>query len=259
MRQHFYNVYAYCRWADDLADETTGPEQSLALLDWWEGELEACYRGETRHPVFLALAETIREFAIPPEPFRDLLVAFRQDQRVIRYDTCDELLAYCRYSANPVGRLVLYLGHCSDPERVALSDAICTGLQLANFWQDVARDYARGRIYLPRADRERCGCHEAMIARGEVTPAFRQVLAAKVDEAQGWLLRGQPLVAMVPRPLQVDIALFVQGGLAILEAIRRQDYDVLSSRPVVSKLQKLRLLARCWWNPLRGLPQESLP
>jgi len=252
LRQHFCNVYAYCRWADDLADETGDPQRSLALLDWWESELNACYAGNTRHPVFTALAETIARFEIPRQPLIDLLVAFRQDQRVTRYETFDQLLEYCRYSANPVGRLVLYLGQCCTPERQRLSDAICTGLQLANFWQDVARDWQRGRIYLPQADCRRFGFDESDFGRGQCTPAFRRLLDAQVSEAEGWLRRGLPLVGMMPHALRLDIALFIQGGLAILEAIRRQDFDVWTTRPVVSKMQKMQLLAGCWWRLRRG-------
>ena len=252
LRQHFCNVYAYCRWADDLADETGDPQQSLALLDWWEGQLRDCYAGRTVHPVFVALAHTIREFDIPVEPLGDLLVAFRQDQRVARYETFDQLLEYCRYSANPVGRLVLYLGRCCTPRASRLSDSICTGLQLANFWQDVARDYRRGRVYVPRVDCRRFGFQEEDFALGECNRAFRRLLAAQVELAEGCLRRGEPLVGLVPPELQLDVALFIHGGLAILDAIRRQDYDVWTSRPVVSKMSKLRILAGCWWGIQRG-------
>ena len=187
LRQHFYNVYAYCRWADDLADEPGDPQQSLSLLDWWEKELRDCYAGTTRHPVFVALADTIRRYSIPIDPFIDLLVAFRQDQRVRRYDDLGQLTQYCRYSANPVGRLILYLGKCHTPERAQLADSICTGLQLANFWQDVARDWDMGRVYLPAADRARFGYDDEMFARREVNDAFRRLMAAEVDLAEGHL------------------------------------------------------------------------
>ena len=170
LRQHFYNVYAYCRWADDLADEPGDPQKSLALLDWWEKELRDCYAGKVRHPVFVALTETIRRFDIPIDPFVDLLVAFRQDQRIRCYDNLAQLTEYCRYSANPVGRLILYLGKCHSPERAQLSDSICTGLQLANFWQDVARDYEMGRVYLPAAEQSRFGYTPEMLARRDQRP-----------------------------------------------------------------------------------------
>lgn len=247
LRQHVCNIYAYCRWADDLADEVGDPQRSLTLLGWWETQLRDCYHGRTVHPVFIALAETIRQFNIPADPFVNLLVAFRQDQRVTRYETVDQLLDYCRYSANPVGRLVLYLGGCHTPDRARLSDSICTGLQLANFWQDVARDWDNGRIYLPQMDCRRFGYDEASFARREPSEAFRRLLAAQVDQAEGWLRGGMPLAAQMSPGLQVPVALFVQGGLATLEAIRRQNYDVWTRRPTVSKLDKLRLLVRCWW------------
>ena len=247
LRQHLANVYAYCRWADDLADEIDDPERSLALLDWWETQLRNCHAGRAAHPVFVALAETIREFSIPTEPFLDLLSAFRQDQRVVRYETFEELLDYCRRSANPVGRIVLYLGRCHTPDRARLSDAICTGLQLANFCQDVAGDWDRGRIYLPRAECRRFGCDEDAFARREADDAFRRLLASEVERADGYLCEGLPLAATMPRGLRVPVALFTAGGRAILEAIRRQDYDVWSRRPTVSKRKKMQLLIGCWW------------
>ena len=185
LRQHVCNIYAYCRWADDLADETGDPQRSLALLDWWEDATSRCYQGRGDPSGVHCPSETIREFNIPIEPFLDLLAAFRQDQQVTRYETIDQLLEYCRYSANPVGRLVLYLGRCHTPERARLSDSICTGLQLANFCQDVARDWDRGRIYLPQADCRRFGYDEACFARRECNEAFRRLLAAQVDGRRG--------------------------------------------------------------------------
>ena len=140
LHQHFYNVYAYCRWADDLGDEIPDAQRALELLDWCEAELNACYQGQPSHPVFVALRETVVAKEIPKQPFADLLKAFRQDQTVKRYPTWDSVLKYCVYSANPVGRLVLYLCGYRDERRQLLSDATCTALQLANFWQDVSRD-----------------------------------------------------------------------------------------------------------------------
>jgi squalene synthase HpnC len=247
LRQHVSNVYAYCRWADDLADETGDPQRALALLAWWESQLHDCYRGRAAHPVFIALGETIRQFDVPVDPFIDLLVAFRQDQQVTRYETIQQVLEYCRWSANPVGRLVLYLGRCHTPERVRLADSICTGLQLANFCQDVARDWQRGRIYLPQAACRRFGYDEAAFARREPSDAFRQLLAAEVDQAEGWLRAGLPLAAKMPAGLRLPVTLFAAGGLATLEAIRRQNYDVWTKRPTVSKFEKLQLAVRCWW------------
>lgn len=256
LRQHFYNLYAYCRWADDLADETASPEQGLALLGWWEQQLHECYQGRACHPVFLALSETIRRFEIPPDPLVDLLVAFRQDQQVTRYETLDQLLNYCRYSANPVGRLVLYLGRCHTPQRVRWSDSICTGLQLANFCQDVALDYQRGRIYLPMAHCRRFGYREEDFARGEAGDQFRRLLEAELSEAEGFLRRGLPLVESVPDALRLDVALFIRGGLAILESIRACQYDVWTRRPSLSRLEKLRLAVETWWQLRRGTFQR---
>ena len=252
LRQHMCNVYAYCRWADDLGDEAGTPNERTALLDWWKAELHACYAGQVRHPVFIALRETIDRFQIPIDPFVDLLAAFRQDQTVTRYETLPQVLDYCRYSANPVGRLVLYLGRCLDAERARLSDHVCTGLQLANFCQDVARDWDLGRIYIPRSECVRYRYDEGMFARREVNDAFRRLMTAQVREAEGWLRRGAPLVPMMSSGLQLATALFVEGGLAILDEIRQQEYDVWTRRPTVSRQHKLRLMARCWWRLKRG-------
>ncbi len=259
LRQHFFNVYAYCRMADDLADETGDPEQSTEWLDGWEDALRACYRGRAEHPVFMALRQTIDQFDIPPEPFLDLLVAFRQDQRSTRYASFDDLLGYCRNSACPVGRLVLYLGRCHRPELLELSDSVCIGLQLANFWQDVARDYDLGRVYLPQDVCRRHGYDEAMFARRESNDAFRRVMRAEVDRAEGYLRAGLPLAERVPPELRVDVALFARGGLAVLDAIRRIDYDVWRVRPTVSRRAQLRMLAHCWWRGRRAARRGGGP
>jgi len=252
LRSHFHAVYAYCRWADDLADEIGDPARSLRLLDWWEDQLNECYAGRATHPVFVALDATISQFSIPAEPFRDLLTAFRQDQRIARYETRDDLLGYCRNSAHPVGRLVLYLGRCHDQPRAVLADNICTGLQLANFCQDVARDWQRGRIYLPLEDCRRHGYREPDFAAACCDERFRRLLAAEVSRAEEYLRAGLPLVERVPQFLRGDVWLFAQGGLAILDQIRRVNYDVWSHRPVVTRGKKLRLLAGCVWRNWRG-------
>jgi squalene synthase HpnC len=244
LHQHFYNVYAYCRISDDLGDEVGDKQQSLLLLDQWEAELAQCYRGEPRHPVFVALRETVREFGIPQHEFSDLLQAFRQDQVVTRYPRFNDLLGYCQYSANPVGHLVLYLcGYC-DAERQKLSDYTCTALQLANFWQDVATDFAKGRIYLPLEDFAKFGVSERQLAERDPTPQFLAMMKFEVDRARDWFHRGLPLAKKVDRRLALDIELFSRGGLAILRAIEKQNYDVLTSRPVISKRRKVLLLAR---------------
>ena len=244
LRQHFCNVYAYCRISDDLGDEVGDASASLELLDQWEGELNACYDGHPRHPVFVALAETVRLFEIPKQEFADLLTAFRQDQTVCRFQTFDDVLAYCRYSANPVGRLVLYAcGYCDD-ERQQLSDFTCTALQLANFWQDVWTDYGKGRIYLPLEDMQRFGVSEQDIASRRFTPQFRELMKFEVARAREWFHRGFPLARKVDKELAPDIELFTRGGQEILNAIERQNFDVLTRRPAISKTRKLALVAR---------------
>jgi squalene synthase HpnC len=244
LRQHFCNVYAYCRISDDLGDETNDPAASLQLLAEWEQELDACYAGHPRHPVFVALAETVRQFDIPQKPFADLLKAFRQDQTVIRYETFSDLLGYCENSANPVGRLVLYVCGYRDPERQALSDFTCTALQLANFWQDVTVDWQKGRMYLPVEDLQRWGVSEQEIAEAHNSPSFCQMMKFEVNRAREWFRQGLPLIKKVDSSLAVDIELFSRGGQEILNAIERQGFGVLGRRPVISKRRKLSLVLR---------------
>jgi len=258
LRQHFYNVYAYCRISDDLGDEVGNAQQSLQLLDQWEAELNACYSGSPRHPVFVALKETVKQCGIPRHEFSDLLIAFRQDQTVTRFDTFDEVLGYCRYSANPVGHLVLYLCGYSDAERQRLSDYTCTALQLANFWQDVLVDYGKGRIYLPLEDLRRFGVTGEDIAQRRATPQFITMMKFEVERAREWFVRGLPLVKMVSRELAIDIELFSRGGQEILNAIERQGFDVLRSRPVISGARKLLLVARAAAGKLL-LPHHAQP
>ncbi len=248
LRPHFHAIYAYCRVSDDLGDEVNDPAEALALLDMWGRELDACYEGRTRHPVFVALGETIRACSIPKEPFADLLVAFRQDQTVTRFASMQEVLAYCRYSANPVGRLVLYAcgeaGEADREERFRLSDLTCSALQLANFWQDVRVDFAKGRVYLPQDEMRRFGVTDETIAAGVATPAFRELLRHEVDFARSMFEGGVPLIDMVGRELALDLDLFSRGGLEILRAIERRDYDVLRARPAIGKGAKARLVLR---------------
>ena len=244
LRPHFHAIYAYCRVSDDLGDEVGDPAASLALLDLWGQELDACYQGVARHPVFVALGETIRACDIPKEPFADLLVAFRQDQRVTRFNTMADVLSYCRYSANPVGRIVLYACGYRDPERFALSDQTCSALQLANFWQDVRIDYAKNRVYFPCEDMDRFGVTEDQIAAARFTPQFRDLMRHEVGFARDLFHAGLPLIGRVDPELALDLDLFSQGGLAILRAIERQDYNVLRARPSISKTRKATLLLR---------------
>jgi squalene synthase HpnC len=244
LRQHFYNVYAYCRISDDLGDEVGDPQQSLELLDQWEGQLNSCYAGAPRHPVFVALRETVQQCGIPKYEFSDLLVAFRQDQTVSRFETFSNVLEYCRYSANPVGHLVLYVCGYRDAGRQQLSDYTCTALQLANFWQDVFVDYGKGRIYLPLEDLRRFGVTGDDIAQRRATSEFVAMMKFQVERAREWFARGLPLIKMVSRELAIDLELFSRGGQEILNAIERQGFDVLSSRPTISKPRKLMLVLR---------------
>ena len=242
LRQDFYNVYAYCRWADDLGDEIGDRAESLRLLEWWSGELDGMYQGRATHPVFVALAETVRRHQIPRWPFADLIQAFVQDQNVTRYAGWDDLFDYCRCSANPVGRLVLHLCGYSDATRQRLADATCTALQLANFWQDVTVDLLKNRVYIPFDVLERHGCRiEDLFAR-RFTPAFREAMREIVAKARELFLEGLPLIGMVDRRLALDLDLFSRGGLLVLDKIERQDYDVLRARPAVSKFERARLL-----------------
>jgi squalene synthase HpnC len=250
--RHFHNVYAYCRWADDLADETGGGRRALELLRWWRQELLRCYDGRPTHPVMVALQPTIAQFGIPPQPFLDLLFAFEQDQLVKRYATFEQLLDYCRHSANPVGRLVLYLCGVFSEERAVLSDHVCTALQLANFWQDVARDFAIGRVYLPEEDQRRFGYTQEDLRGHRFTPAFAALLRFEVERARDLFYRGWPLVDRVPADLRPDIELFIRGGLGILRKIEQAGYNVWARRPVLSKWEKAALLCGALWRRLRA-------
>ena len=248
LRPAFASIYAFCRWSDDLGDEVGDPVRSTELLGWWRGELQAIFRGETpRHPVIIALSETVRDFAIPIDPFEALISAFEQDQVVTEYSTFPQLLDYCNRSANPVGHLVLYLGRVHDAENARLSDLTCTGLQLANFWQDVARDLAIGRVYLPHEDRSRFAYPDSDLQARRFTPEFAALLRFEVDRARKLLVAGRALISKLPRELAVDVDLFNRGGLAILDRIEAQGYDVWRRRPEVGKVAKLGLLARALW------------
>ena len=231
-------VYAFCRHTDDLGDEAEG--NRLALLDEWETELG---RGDSAHPIIVALQDTIRRSQIPGELFRKLIEANRMDQGTGRFEAYADVLHYCDHSANPVGRMVLHvLGEASE-ENVRLSDATCTALQLANFWQDVARDCAMGRIYIPMEDVRAFGCTEEQIANGTADRAFRDLMSFEVDRAQALFEEGLPLATRLRGRARLAVALFSKGGMRVLDAIRKQDYDVLSRRPVVTRSRKLRLIA----------------
>ncbi len=244
MRKYMYAIYAYARIADDFADE----DHDLAKLDAWERELDLAYAGVPSHPVFVAIADTVNRFEIPREPFADLLVAFRSDVNFQGFDTIGDLLGYSRYSANPVGRLVLYLFGYRDAERQRLSDLVCSGLQLANFWQDVAIDLGKGRVYLPRHDMAQFGVTVEDLNRGATGGNFSALLKHEVGFARAMLIEGGQIHRLVDRRLSRDMLMFAGGGLAILRAIERVGYDVFHNRPKLSKFDYLKL----GWNALRG-------
>ena len=244
LHQHFYNLYAYCRWADDLGDEIPDTQRALDLLDWWEQELNDCYEGRPSHPVFIALRETIVAKEIPQQPFADLLKAFRQDQTVKRYPTWDAVLNYCVYSANPVGRLVLYLCGYRDEPRQRLSDATCTALQLANFWQDVSRDLEKGRIYIPLDAAAAHGLIEADIVERRFDARYSSLMKDLIARTRALFAEGLPRAKMVDARLSVDLEMFSRGGIAVLDAIEASGYDTLHHRPSIGKGKQARLLGR---------------
>ncbi len=244
LHQHFYNVYAYCRWADDLGDEVPQAARALELLGWWERELDACYEGKPSHPVFVALRETILAKDIPRQPFADLLKAFRQDQTVKRYPNWDSVLNYCEYSANPVGLLVLYLCGYRDEQRQRLSDATCTALQLANFWQDVSRDLEKGRIYIPLDAAAAHGLTENDIVERRFDERYVRLMKELIVRTRILFAEGHPLANRVDGRLSVDLEMFTRGGLAILDSIESIGYDTLHRRPSISKAKQVGLLGR---------------
>ena len=250
LRPYMHAMYAFCRLTDDLGDESEG--NRLAQLDEWETDLRRCYDGSPRHPVMVALQQTVGRFNVPVHPFLRLIEANRMDQRQGRYSTYAELLHYCEHSANPVGHMVLYLFGYRDEERQRLSDATCTGLQLANFWQDVWRDWKIGRIYIPLEDMERFGYSESQLSRREHNSNFRELMAFQVARARDLFAKGCQLASLVDRRLRLDIKLFNLGGLAVLDAIENGDYNVLNHRPILSRAKKLSLV-------LRGLMPVAVP
>src|SRR5271167_2151810 len=246
LHQHFYNVYAYCRWSDDLGDEVADRARALQLLDAWEDELRLIYTDGAgpAHPVLIALRETIRAKDIPQQPFCDLLRAFRQDQTVHRYATWNSVLDYCVYSANPVGRLVLYLCGYRDAQRQALSDATCTALQLANFWQDVSRDLDIGRIYIPLDRAAAHGLSEADLIARKFDERYVALMKELIRKSRDLFAQGMPLARMVQGKLSVDLEMFSRGGIAVLDAIEAQGYDTLHKRPAIGKAKQVELLGR---------------
>ncbi len=260
LRQDFCNVYAFCRVADDMADELSDSAQATAALGRLQDETLASYAGRPGCTLFAALGETIRRHKIPPEPFLDLIDAFRQDQRVSRYQSFDQVSDYCRRSANPVGRLVLYMSGYRDERRQQLSDQTCTALQLANFWQDVRRDLLdRDRIYLPLDVMERFGVSESQIRDGGINDAYRAMLRELIDRTESMFDEGDKLLPLLRLGVRRQVALFGRGGRAVLSAIRNQNYDTLTRRPVISRWTKARLiLATVGASLIRSLGREGL-
>jgi len=244
LRPHFHSVYAFCRTSDDLGDEVADTATATRLLSEWRVMLHECFTQPelSRHPVFVALQPTIAQCRLPIAPFDDLISAFEQDQVYTHHESLATLEQYSRYSANPVGRLVLLVSGYREEELMLLSDEICTGLQLANFYQDVAEDSARGRRYLPADAMQRFGVTDEQILARRFDANFRAMMEFLVADARARLTRGQRIVELVERDLAATLSLFVKGGFAILDAIAAQDYDTLRARPVVSKVVKLRLL-----------------
>ena len=253
LRQHLANVYAYARWSDDLADEAASPAAGLAGLQEWRQELEACFAGRPSHPVFVALADSVRSTGLPLQPFADLLDAFAEDAEfdargvAVRYADRAALQAYCRRSADPVGRIVLGLEGCREEPLLELADAICTGLQLVNFWQDVKRDRLAGRVYLPQADMNRFGVTETMLDGDRAPSELRALLREEVGWARECFAQGAPLVTLAPRVLRPAIRMFVGGGNALADSIERAGFNTLSRRPTVNRWQKAQLAAGAWW------------
>lgn len=253
LRQDFCNIYAFCRVADDLGDEVPDRLESLRLLKQFREMTTACHAGEATTALFIALAGTIRKYDIPIDPFLNLIDAFEQDQRIFRYDTFEQVVDYCRRSADPVGRLVLYLCGYRDAPRQILSDKICTALQLTNFWQDVKKDILdRDRIYLPRESMKKFGVDESQIRQGRIDQNYRNLIQFEVDRTSQWFDQGEALLPLLGKSVRPQISLFAKGGRAILKAIRRQDYDTLTTRPSLDKWQKGRLILSAFAGYLAG-------
>jgi squalene synthase HpnC len=255
LRPHFHSVYAFCRTSDDLGDEVADTATATRLLAEWRAMLHECFATPERslHPVFVALQPTIAACKLPRHPFDDLISAFEADQRYTHHESLATLEDYSRYSANPVGRLVLLVSGYHAEELMLLSDDICTGLQLANFYQDIVEDAERGRRYIPADAMQRFGVTDEQLLARRFDANMRAMMQFLVLDARARLLQGQRIVTLVDRDLASTLALFVKGGLAILDAIAAQDYNTLQSRPVVTKSAKLRLLGGALLGKLKSL------
>lgn len=245
MRRDVYNIYAYCRICDDLGDETGDPQLSLRLLQWWRSELHDCFRGQPKHPIFVALKTTIDKYDMPIEPFDDLISAFVQDQTVTRYESFESLLDYCSRSANPVGRIFLWLMGYRDPQRRQLSDCTCTALQLANFWQDIPTDYRKGRIYIPQEDMKRFGYTEFELRNGVLNTSFIKLMQFQIARTRELFEQGSRLSRLISGPGSAEVALFNKCGVAVLDQIEKNHYAVFRRHIKVPKIKKL-MLALGW-------------
>lgn len=241
LRKHVFRIYAYCRICDDLADETGDPVLSAELLNWWRRELHDCYRGIFHQPLFAELFDTIKQYDLPMKPFDDLITAFLQDQRTLRYGTFDELLGYCRNSADPVGRLFLYLLGYRDESLHELSDCTCTALQLVNFWQDLSTDYEKGRIYLPREDMDRFGYSEDELANSIYNASFVRLMRFEIDRTRELFSRGAALARLIRGVGAADVQLFTDCGMALLRSIEGDGFNVYRKHIEVSSLRKCAL------------------
>ncbi len=242
-RPYVWSLYAFARTADDFADEgNEPPERRIEMLNDWNEQLDECYNGRAIHPIFVALSETVRKCRIPKQPLVDLLTAFRIDVTQKRFGTFDDLLYYCRHSANPIGQLVLHVFDGANGRAIALSDNMCTALQLANFWQDVSVDWQKGRLYIPLEDSMRFGYTEEDFDGHIVDQRFRTLMAFEVDRTRKLFEAGKPLLREANPELRLELNLTWRGGMRILEKIERLKYDVLRQRPAVSMWDKLFIL-----------------
>ena len=240
LRPHFFAVYAFCRLVDDLGDEVEGDR--LELLDRWEEELRLCYGGSPNLVWFQALQNTVREFGIPPEPFLRLIEANRRDQRDSEYRDFEHVVEYCTYSATPVGHLVLYLYGYFSEHMARLSDHTCIALQLANFWQDVARDSDKGRVYIPKSDMSDFGVPLETIEGRNPTRQFRELMRFQVDRTRDLFKAGYELRNYLEKDFKLEFAAITSGGLSVLDEIEELDYDTLTTRPTVSRAKKIRIM-----------------
>lgn len=249
-RQHLYNLYAFCRYSDDIGDEVKDLNLSLQLFNLWRNELHQCYQGTPQHPVFIALQQTIQAHDLPIEPFQKLIKAFEMDQTITRFPNFEKLLYYCEHSANPVGRLFLNIFGYRNEERYQLSDHTCTALQLANFWQDVSVDYQKGRIYIPQEDMRNFGYSESELALGVYNDAFIKLMQFEVDRAWEFFQKGLKLIHHIDGRLKLDVECFSRGGMKILERIRHMKYNVLKDRPALTKWDKIQILYLAFFRQL---------